>query len=288
MNNGPGIRTTVFLKGCPLDCFWCHNPESKSSRVQLKPTDKGDLPLLKKALQDNTQDEPLRINTKFELQVNKKDSIKLFSTNSKKLPCTDTIGTWMTPEEIMKIVLLDKRYYNESGGMTLSGGEPFFQPGFVLELLRMAKKYEINTCVDTSGYCKPRVIQESLPLTDLYLFDLKIFESERHARFTGRKNELILDNLRWLDDQGAKVVLRCPIIPSINDSTEHLESIKALYLKLKGIVGVQLMPYENYWMGKYPEFNHNVKASTIPPMAIEKIRTMEEFLIKEGVAVLPA
>jgi len=173
-HDGPGIRTTVFLKGCPLRCAWCHNPESH------------------------------------------REAPEVFSDG-------EHCGRRVTAREVLETVLRDREFYGETGGMTLSGGEPLMQAAFSLELLRLAKEAGLHTAVETSGYCED--LTPFLPYVDLWLYDIKLTDSAAHRRWTGVGNELILENLQKLPEN---VILRCPIIEGVNLCREHFAALQAL------------------------------------------------------------
>lgn len=216
-DDGPGIRTTVFLKGCPLNCLWCHNPESKNPYPQ-KYTDG-----------------------------------------------TKTVGYECTVDEIMKTVLADRKYYQASGGgMTLSGGEPLMQPEFSWDLLKEAGKNDIHTCVETSGYSSEAVLDGFLGATDLFLFDIKAPPSS-HRELTGAGSERILSNLEYLYRNKAKILLRCPIIPTKNDTEEHFAYLKELQVRFPDLAGMQLMPYHNLGVDKGRRLGLNAEFSMDNP-----------------------
>ena len=161
-----------------------------------------------------------------------------------------TFGRIMSVDEVMQIVLRDRVYYEASGGgITLSGGEPTLQFEFCKALLRAAREHAIPTCLDTSGHDKPEDFAELLPLVDLFLYDYKLTSTESHLRWTGAGNELILGNLDFLYHSGAAILLRCPILPGINDSLEHLEGIAALKRKYPRLRGIEILPYHD--IGQY-------------------------------------
>lgn len=214
--DGPGIRTTVFLKGCPLHCLWCHNPESQSGKIEH----------MYEALEMSG----------YEISV----------------------------EEVIKEVLKDKDFYeNSGGGITLSGGEPLFQTDFCLELLREAKKNNLHVCMETCGFAERHVMEETAGLVDIYLFDYKETNPARHKEFTGVDNKLILDNLKLIDELGKSIVLRCPIIPGYNDREEHFAGIAAVANKLKNLVEVEIEPYHTFGAEKYKRLDKEYHLSGV-------------------------
>ena len=164
----------------------------------------------------------------------------------------EVIGREMSVEEVMEEVLRDVDYYRRSmGGMTLSGGEPLYQPRFAATLLARARHAGIHTCVDTSGQVSQRRLADVAPETDLFLYDYKATDPEEHRRLTGVSNDIILQNLDFLYNSGAKIILRCPLVPGINDSREHLEGIALLSERYPDLVDVQVMPFHDMGRDKY-------------------------------------
>jgi pyruvate formate lyase activating enzyme len=225
IHDGPGIRTTVFMKGCPLKCLWCHNPESISS-------------------QPCTIERISRIGE------------QTFRNN-------EVVGQVKTLKEVMDVLEKEWVFMDESGGgVTFSGGEPMLQYEFLEALLTACKQRGMHTAVDTCGFVSTEILRKIAPLTDLFLYDLKIMDSERHRFYTGVPNQVILENLQELVSQNNKIRIRIPVIPDINDSQENImESIQFLK-KLNGkIEGVDLLPFHNTASGKYHRFEINYAMS---------------------------
>jgi len=163
-------------------------------------------------------------------------------------------GRQSTVEEVMKEVEKDTIYYNSSnGGLTLSGGEPMYQFEFTQALLRLAKEKKIHTCIETSGYALTEEFEEILPFTDLFLYDYKLTDDFYHKRYTKKSNELIIKNLHYLNQKSANIVLRCIIIPSINDHEDHFNAIVDLSNRLKQIQAVEIIPYHDFGRSKYKQ-----------------------------------
>lgn len=225
VHDGPGIRTTVFLKGCPLRCWWCHNPESQCFQPEL-------------SLQNGE---------------------------------TTVIGKATTVEEIMSEVVKDKLFYDRTnGGLTISGGEPLAQSAFTLALLKAAKQAEIHTCLDTTGYATQDVLAMIMPCVDLFLFDYKMSDEAMHKKVTGVSSKRILANLNFLLMSGQKVILRCPIVPGINDTEAHFKEIGKLLDKYPSLSEVHLMPYHNWGNSKYESIGKEVLFSGSIPEETEK------------------
>jgi pyruvate formate lyase activating enzyme len=252
LHDGPGIRTTVFLKGCPLRCVWCCNPESFKNSPQLAYIEKN-CSMCKNcitACKENV----------FSICS---DDLKIDFLNCNL--CGDCIeacdagalkyfGYTANADIVIAEVVKDISYYNNSGGgLTLSGGEPLSQIEFAIEILEGAGKHNIHTCIETSGFVNKNLIFKTIPLVDLYLFDFKMSSSAEHQKYTNVGNSMILENLDLLIINGCSVILRCPIIPGINDHDEHLKCIAELSMKYPELKGVELMPYHNWGMDKYKQ-----------------------------------
>jgi pyruvate formate lyase activating enzyme len=193
LHDGPGIRTTLFLKGCPLRCRWCHNPESW-------------IP------------EPISVSKQIRLDGNIHHD-------------TETIGVLTTVDEIMLELEKERIIMEESGGgVTLSGGEPMMQPAFSKKILQKCMEYGFHTAVDTSGYAEQSDFREIVPYTNLFLYDLKIISPEEHKKYTGFSNEIILSNFEWLMNQHCEIIVRTPLVSGITDTSENLEKLLAFLL----------------------------------------------------------
>lgn len=244
VNDGPGIRTTVFLKGCPLSCVWCHNPESQRFEPEIlfykdKCTGCGRCKCVTAADRD------------------------FVCFNGAKEICGKTVSA----DEVTAEVLKDKPFYeNSGGGVTLSGGEPLAQYDFSLELLKKAKENGIHTAVETCGYEEKSKILEIAKYVDLFLFDCKETDPELHKEYTGFDNKIILENLKALSDAGSKIILRCPIIPGFNDRAEHFKGISEIADKFSGIEHIEIEPFHPLGESKYSALNREY-ADIQPPDA---------------------
>jgi len=249
IHDGPGIRTTVFLKGCALRCAWCHNPEGLDPNPQLS---------FAPALCIGCGDCARVCPNGAHLTV---DGVHQLDRSRCKLcfacveACCSTaleiVGKEMTVDEVLAEVIRDKPFYDESGGgMTVSGGEPLAQFEFTKNLLIAARVRGLHTCLETSGFNSCVDVTALVPLVDLFLFDVKETDPERHRAFTGQSNAAILDNLRRLDAAGAAIVLRCVIIPEVNLRDSHLEAVAELARSLRKGRGVEIMGYHRLGEGK--------------------------------------
>jgi pyruvate formate lyase activating enzyme len=249
INDGPGIRTTVFFKGCPLDCWWCHNPESRTRQPQM----------MYRKNRCSSCGECVFACPNGVIHL---DGI-IFNQPGSCQDCgecarvcvygaRELVGRTMTVEQVMAEIERDVVFYDQSGGgVTFSGGEPLIQRKFLMELLRCCKEHEIHTTLDTSGYAAWKMIAEAAQLTDLFLYDLKCIDDEKHKRYTGVSNRSILSNLQRLTEAGAAVIVRIPLIPGINDDEDNLIHTQQFLAGLPGLVGVEVLPYHDIARAKY-------------------------------------
>ena len=244
LHDGPGIRTTVFLKGCPLRCLWCHNPEAVAFERQLffyydKCVGCETCATVCEQRVHHFENGPHEID--FEKCNLCGKCVEECNHRALKI-----VGVEMSLEQVMEEILADRAFYaNSGGGMTLSGGEPLSQFAFSLELLKRSRAEGINTCIETSGFAPAAKFRNILPYVDTLLFDYKITGSEEHKKFTGVSDELILSNLDWAYHAGAAIILRCPIIPGINDNLHHFSGIRALEAKYPRLKGIEILPYHD-------------------------------------------
>ncbi|MDO4519796.1 MAG: glycyl-radical enzyme activating protein [Eubacteriales bacterium] len=287
LHDGPGIRTTVFLKGCPLDCLWCHNPESKKRKPQLGFLEKSCTGCGR--CQKICRNQVHTITDSGIHQLDYQKCIQCGECVSHCLPHALKIyGKTMTTEMILDEVLKDKDFYERSGGgLTVSGGEAMLQFSALKELLKKAKEAGIHVCLDTCGQAPAEHYREIAQYVDLFLYDYKLTDAQEHKKYTGVSNELILKNLDMLCQMGANIYLRCPIIPGINDKESHYRGITEISQKYRSVLQVNLMTYHDMAKGKATQIGETYALSeikTIPASEKQEIYRQVQALGCEKLA----
>ncbi|MDD2278139.1 MAG: glycyl-radical enzyme activating protein [Bacteroidales bacterium] len=245
VHDGPGIRKSIFLKGCPLRCKWCHNPESHSFECE---------------------------------QVNSTQQL-----GSKCFDQTKTIGKLVSIEGLMQEIRADIPFFDESGGgVTLTGGEPLAQPLFTAELLRSCKNEGIHTALDTCGHASTKNFERTIEQTDLYLFDLKLASANAHKQYTGVDNRQILQNLKLASDSAKPIIIRIPLIEGITDTNENLEGIKSIIASHKNIIRIDFLPYHSLAKHKFEMSNKNYSLSQMENYLLSKAQAIADSF--KGVA----
>ncbi len=283
LDDGPGIRTTVFFKGCTMDCAWCHNPESKSVRPQLSFLDEKCI-LCGKCAAVCTQNVHSFLDNEHVILWDKCVACGN-CLNACEYKCLEIAGKCMEADDIINAVAEDKPFYESSnGGITISGGEPLMQPEFCRLLLEKSRDMGIHTCIETAGNVGAEAFIQTAPLTDLYLFDYKFTDSDLHKKYTGADRVKIMKNLDLLYSMGKEVILRCPLIPGVNDSKGQLDGIAGIYHKYKGKFPVEIMPYHILGKSKLRRFGITEKYRMPSVNASDlQISNWEKFLKERGV-----
>ena len=261
VHDGDGIRTTVFFKGCPLRCLWCHNPEGLSARPELSY-------FPEKCVLCGACGAVCPSHTVNGTHSFDRSSCIVCGKCEAVCPqeALQVQGKTVTVQELLPELLADRDFYEASGGgVTLSGGECLMQAPFCAELLKALKKQGIRTAVDTSGFVPRTALEQVLPYTDVFLYDVKAADSEVHRRCTGQPNERILENLRWLDSVGASIEVRIPYVPCHNDG--EIPAIAQILTRLHHLTKVRLLPYHNFAGSKYTALG---LPDTLPPQLPEK------------------
>ncbi|MBP8691588.1 MAG: glycyl-radical enzyme activating protein [Sedimentibacter sp.] len=282
VHDGPGIRTTVFFKGCPLKCLWCHNPESQSKGKEIL-YDKSKCSLCGTCIRA-CRNQAIEIKGKTLMTNMDKCSFKGDCVFACINSARQIAGKEYTLDEVMKEVLKDRVFYkNSGGGVTLSGGEPLIHAEFVEAFLKELKKENIHTAVDTCGYGDFKVIERIAEYTDLFLYDLKITDDEKHILYTGVSNKIIIDNLFKLSKIHDNINLRLPLIEGINADENHILEVLRL-IKGMNINKVNLLPYHDIARHKYEKLGRPFAGNMEKP-ADEKLIRYKEMFEKEGYMV---
>jgi pyruvate formate lyase activating enzyme len=250
IHDGPGIRVTFFLKGCPLACWWCHNPEGISA-------------------------EPLTIARVD--RIGEREFIK-----------NETAGNYYDTGDILEILEKERVFIDQSnGGVTFSGGEPMMQFDFLLEALQSCREKGFHTTVDTSGFSTPEKFKKIIPFTNLFLFDIKHLDSLKHKEYTGVHNEVILSNYRLIMESGCNYMVRIPVVPGFNDSPEHIAMVKEFILgeKSENLKMINLLPYHKTGSSKYTRFNIPYKMENVEQPSSGRMKELKEYFSGSGVRV---
>lgn len=283
VHDGPGIRTTVFFKGCPLNCWWCHNPESQRKEHEImffKEKCTGCGVCVKRCPQN-------AIEIKDNYPVVNKDKCNLCGKCTDFCPnnARQYVGKDMTENEIFKELMKDEIFYEESGGgVTFSGGEPMLHADLINEVLNQCRIKGVHTAIDTSGYVSWDKFDKIRDKVDLFLYDLKLMDNERHKKYIGVDNKIILENLKKLSDNGHNIYIRMPIIVGVNDDDENID--KAIkFISELNIIQVNLLPYHKMGMDKYKRINMKYKLSGDEKPSDEKMNEIANKFKKAAIKV---
>jgi pyruvate formate lyase activating enzyme len=284
VHDGPGIRTLIFFKGCPLRCLWCCNPESQAGIIEILYSKQkcilcGKCKIVCPA-------DAIEFSPSMGYTINREKCLVGCSLCAQSCPSTakEVCGRYVTIEEVMNEIKRDSVFYREGGGVTLSGGEPLIQVAFAKKLLSMCKNIGIHTAIETSGHIPWENFDAILPYTDLFYYDLKIMDRKMHKKYTGVSNEIILENLRELSKRSTKIIVRIPLIPTINDSSENFRAIGAFIAPLKAsIQEIQVLPYHSLGAPKYEKLGRKYELENIQPPDLESLERCSSILRQYGI-----
>jgi pyruvate formate lyase activating enzyme len=297
LHDGPGIRTTVFLKGCSMRCFWCHNPEGQHHQPELRYFP--DRCLACGACVESCPNQAHEIHDGVHVFLRERCDLSAKCVETCTPQALQLEGRLMTVEQVMEEVLSDKPFYDASGGgVTLSGGEPTMSRDFALEILKECRRKQIHTAVETCGEVPWKSLEVLLPLTDLIMMDLKHISRVKHERATGQANDRILENAHQLALTDKPLVFRTPIVPTVNDTEEEIGNIASF---VRGLIELrkttkkvgdkpadiryELLAFHKLAADKYPSLGMEYKAAALTPPTKEKMACLIEAAKRHGIEV---
>jgi pyruvate formate lyase activating enzyme len=285
IHDGPGIRTTVFLKGCLLNCPWCHNPEGKAKEQEFMWWKEKCIGC--RECQSVCTEGAIAFPDDFLLLDMTKCDLRGACADACHSQALKLVGKKMTVNQVMKEIQKDMAFYDESGGgVSLSGGEPLLQPDFSANLLKACKALGIHTAVDTCGHASSEVLAKISKHADLFLYDLKMINDEKHTRFTGVSNKLILENLKKLSRHGQKIIVRFPLVPGVNDDEKDILELGQFVSSLNNVKELSILPYHRAGVEKSRRLGRPADSFFInhtPP--VETLREIEEKLKGFGLKI---
>lgn len=281
IHDGPGVRVAVHMKGCPLSCWWCHNPESQSMMpmVLVRP---------EKCIGCGTciRECPQKAisMTGGGIEVDRSKCVTCGRcTEVCPAAVYEMCGKYMTVEELMTAISKDEIFFRDSGGgITFTGGEPFMQPEFLLAALCACEELGFHRAVDTCGFVRSDILLEAAKHTNLFLYDVKHMDPQEHKKYTGADNVIILENLVKLSEAGAKINVRFPYMPGLNSSDENVSALGEFVSKLKGITAVNILPYHAVARGKHERWHMEYKLNDLLPPTENRLRKAASILESYG------
>lgn len=283
VHDGPGIRTTVFFKGCPLSCRWCHNPETQSFNQQFmydldKCSNCGEC--IRRCTEEAVYTKDKKVFTDMKKCTFCETCMDFCITGAREI-----VGREYSVQEILKEIEKDRRFYEESGGgVTLSGGEAMMNIDFIEELINLCNERGISVVVDTCGYAPYENFHKIKDKVQVFLYDVKLMEDKKHREYTGQGNFLILDNLRKLSQQGANINLRLPLIEGINTDEENIKAVIKM-AKENNIKKINLLPYHDIGKDKYRKLNRLYEEEAMSTPSEETLNWIKDELEKNNFQV---
>ncbi len=284
LHDGPGIRTTVFFKGCPLDCCWCQNPEGKSSEIDLLCSNNKCLAC--GMCIEQCPEKAVSIGESGPLIDRNRCTVCLNCAAVCPAEAIKAVGRVITVPELVNELLKDRISFEESGGgVTVSGGEPLLQPDFLIALLKALKYKNIHTAVETSGCAPWPVIEAVSDWAALFLYDLKLIDNAKSRKYVGMSGSLMLNNLQKLLEKDSNVIIRMPVIPSVNDDESSLK-LAADFLNQCAVTQLELIPYHNFGIAKYAFLDLEYNLSQIKAPSAQQISALAEKIEKYGISII--
>ena len=284
VHDGPGIRTTVFFKGCPLKCGWCHNPESQAAKPEQVYWE--DRCLKCQACVAACQQNAISWDGNRIIADPKKCILSEACVEACYAEARQIAGHKMTVEQVLSQIKDDVTFYDQSGGgVTFSGGEPLMQPEYLLALLLACRELEIHTALDTCGFADWSTINRLFPYVDLFLYDIKLMDPVRHKKLTGVSNIRILENLQRLSKLGRDIIVRVPIIPGANDDDENIRAIGVFAAALPHLTRVDILPYHRAAINKYERMHKAYALSEVQPPPSEQMEKIQQIFEGYGLQV---
>ena len=284
IHDGPGIRTTVFFKGCPLRCLWCCNPESYKSVPEIVYTDR--LCIHCGSCQMVCPNNAIKIS-KNKLEIIR-EKCKGCGICAIECPANalELSGKPYSVKELLAEVEKDGTFYQKSeGGVTVSGGECTMQSEFLLSFLKKCKENYLHVTLDTCGFAEWEIFKKIIKYVDLVLFDIKIIDEEKHIKYTGKSNKLILEKLNQLSRIGIPIIIRIPLIPGFNDSEKEIRAIADMVSKLKNITEINILPYHRLGESKHTRLGNEYKMKDVKPPNDACLEKAKSFLMCEGIKI---
>lgn len=283
IHDGPGTRVTVHMKGCPLSCWWCHNPESQSMIPTVLFRSERCIACgscIKACPHGAVSIEGGTLVTNEGLCTGCGECCRVCPSEAREL-----CGKKYSVDELMAILRKDEPFFRDGGGVTFSGGEPLMQPEFLIEALIACKKEGYHRAIDTCGFAPTKTILEVAKEANLFLYDIKHMDPAQHKKYTGVDNVLILDNLRAISEAGAAINIRYPFMPGLNTDSDNVHALGRFVSKLKGITGVNILPYHTVAKGKHDRWHMDYRLPDLLPPTANQTGDAAKILESYGLSV---
>lgn len=288
IHDGPGIRTIVFLKGCPLHCVWCQNPETIAPRPEIMLIPNNCIGCGK--CLEVCPNGSITFDSTGVVHINDRDRCLLPACGKCQEICyanaINISGRYLTVSEVIDEVERDREFFERTGGgVTFSGGEPLAQPHFLRELAEAAKLKKLHTAIETCGYAHWESVQPIFEFMDLVLYDLKLMDSEDHRRHTGVPNQSILENLQHIDLMGIPIRIRLPLVPGLNDTSKNIRMTAAFAASLANLEALDILPYHRIGESKWGQLGRSYKLHDVVPHTVDQVLGLANIALEYGIKV---